>query len=435
MASAHHIYGSVTSYQVLQRDMSTNKAWIQSDNGTVAYSVGGPYTIGGAEHVMVGDVWVMAGQSNMRGNGFYNDPWDHDDAAQDDVTTVVKKYYQNLFNSSEAWQPLEHEPTHRLDKSIRQVDFNLSDPSRTEGYYKVRGVSPGLAFARAYDPDVPVGLLATAHGGTTLDEWAPAPPGNTTLYGAMLARLARIENQIAGVLWYQGESDATDTNSVDYQQRMEDWLMHLRNDLGRRQLPFVQVQIARHYKAGESDMAWSAVRNAQQNMVRQTTDVYRATVASLDAQMDDRIHLSLAGQTKVGHRLAHAAKLARDGKGLEATPVFANATLESYKVDGVDQGWATLTSLLLRFENVDAWKKVDRVFGFTLHAADGTSVPVVYKARIEGRHVRLYLTYEARNYKGDVFLYYGYGATPDVNLETVSGRGLLAFGPVKVPVA
>lgn len=415
--------------------MSTNKAWVQTAHGTAAYSVGGPYTIGDAEHVMVGDVWVMAGQSNMRGNGFYDDPWHHYAEQEDDTTSVVKQYYQSLFNSSEIWQPLEHEPTHRLDASIREVDFNLSDPSRAEGYYKVRGVSPGLAFARAYDSNMPVGLLATAHGGTTLDEWAPAPLGNTTLYGAMLARLARIENHIAGILWYQGESDATESNSIDYQQRMEDWLTHLRNDLARPQLPFVQVQIARHYMVGESDMAWSTVRNAQQNMVRQTTDHYRATVSSLDGEMDDRIHLSLSGQNKVGHRLARAAILARDGKGPTATPLFANATLESLQVNGVNQNWATLTSLLLRFDNVDAWKKVDRVFGFTLHASDGTPIPVIYKARIEGPHVRLYLTNEARNYKGDIFLYYGYGTTPDVNLETVSDRGLLAFGPVKVHVA
>lgn len=439
-----YVYTSVSSYQVLQRDFATSTAAIRDALGHVRYlPVGGPYAIDNATDVMVGDVWVMAGQSNMEGNGYYVDPWTDPPSSYMDY--IENSTFIHLFNSSESWQ-VATEPTHRLDESLREVDFTLPDLlAHNKQYHLVRGFSLGVSFAQSYRQklDVPVGLVAMAHGGTTLEEWGPdlfettPDPYNNTLYGAMMGRLAKLQNQIAGILWSQGESD---TESLDtalletYRSRMEYWIQTTRERLGNTALPFVYVQIGRHIRQADTDQAWSAIRQAQWQM--NGMDGRVGAVASIDLDMDDRIHLSAMGQHTVGRRLAAAAVNALDNKAGTSSPSFAKVTFEQKDLSPDQSGkfWSVQKTLLLSFENVERWRHVDRVFGFSLHRSNGTQLPVIYSARIQQdqQHIRLYLSTGEIDLSSDVYLYYGYGKDPICNLETVDGMGLLAFGPVPV---
>ncbi|KAI9493789.1 SGNH hydrolase-type esterase domain-containing protein [Zychaea mexicana] len=443
-----HVYTQVTSYQVLQRDFSTNTALVKQANGEVrSLPIGGPYTINNASNVLVGDVWVMSGQSNMRGNAFYSDPWA-------DPPTTYPEYVDgmvHLFQSNESWT-LGHEPTHRIDQSVRQVDYDLPDPSvSNKNYYKRRGVSCGMAFAKAYREriDVPVGLMATAHGGTNMAQWSPQllettdNPYNNTLYGAMLGRIGKIENQVAGILWYQGESDAESSAlSAEYQQNLQNFISTTRTKLNSTRLPFVYVQISRTVSEDNNDSGWNEVREAQRLLNDKRWDTERVgAVSSIDLEMDDYIHLSAEGQKAVGHRLAVTAtnSLLKNKAGT-SSPTFGNVTFEQKAVAAnTTSSYAIQSTLLVRFKNMDEgeWKSQDddKVLGFTLHDSNGELVNVIYNAEIQQdkKSVRLFLTRDAKSLDSkNVFLYYGYGMDPICNMVTKSEMGLLTFGPVPI---
>ncbi|KAI9260662.1 SGNH hydrolase-type esterase domain-containing protein [Phascolomyces articulosus] len=450
-----YIYTQVNSYQVLQRDFSTNSAAVKYANGSIhTFAVGGPYQIDDASHVLVGDIWLLAGQSNMRGNAFYIDPW------TDPPSKTYPDYVDDmihLFQSNETWAKGQ-EPTHRLDQSVRQVDYDLSDPSRAKGYYTYRGVSPGMAFAKTYkdlNKDVPVGLLATSHGGTTMEQWSPdllettQDPYNNTLYGAMLGRIEKAtggSNQVAGILWYQGESDAGDaTLASEYENNLASWIKTTRSILKNDLLPFLYVQVSRVLRIqNDQDKGWNQVREAQRLLNDNSNfDKKRiGGVASIDLEMDDYIHLSGKGQTIVGQRLAIAATNALRNKASTTSPTFASVKFEQKNTDTITNTTnvaAIQSTLLVKFKNVKAWKTHgeddDGVYGFSLHNSNGDMLPVVFKSKIQQdkKSVRLFLTYDAPKLDtNDVFLYYGYGMNPICNMETVDGMGLLAFGPVPV---
>ncbi|KAI8141518.1 SGNH hydrolase-type esterase domain-containing protein [Fennellomyces sp. T-0311] len=428
------VYENVTSFQVLQRNFSTNTARVKLSNGeTQALGVGGPYTVNGVESVYVGDIWVMAGQSNMRGHGYYKDGGGK--TVIPDPTPSV-----HLFQSNETWA-IATEPTHRLAESPRSVHHTISDPTvRSPNVLQVRGASLGLAFAQSYQKrnnSVPVGLIASAHGGTSLDQWLAMyesnheNPLNTTLYGAMLARIAKVGGNIAGILWYQGETDACSDKSNIYYDRIQLLFSRMRFDMDY-EVPIVSVQLGRCISDSSiKDERWNDVRKAQYEycMINPTvpgsaTIGRLCAVSSIDASLDDHIHLSAHGLAKVGHRLGIAATYALQKKAYMASPRISCVQYEVANECGTKR-----CTIKVTFEhmNNDTWSPVEEVLGFNLYDSDNCDLPIILSARIEGdRNVRIYLTGVAERLSGSYTLYYGSGKSPRCNLSTTSGMGLLA---------
>jgi len=60
------------------------------------------------------------------------------------------------------------------------------------------------------------------HGGTSMAQWSPPlrNKGGASLYGAMMRRYEKLGQPIAGLLWYQGESDANREAASVYTQKM-----------------------------------------------------------------------------------------------------------------------------------------------------------------------------------------------------------------------
>jgi len=191
-------------HQVLQRD-GDDRARVRLDSGeTVELPVGGPYEVGGARDVLVGDLWVLAGQSNMEGVG---------DLVDVEPPSPSVRSYQ----SRERWAVAE-EPLHWLGESPRVIHHRLAGRDRVPDEPDPRdprrdkGAGLGLTFARLRHErtGVPVGLIPSAHGGTSMAQWDPAlrDQGGASLYGATIERVRAAGGHVAGVLWYQGESDA-----------------------------------------------------------------------------------------------------------------------------------------------------------------------------------------------------------------------------------
>ena len=83
---------TIHDYQVLQQD-ADGVARVTLDTGeTLEIPAGGPYQVGGAQNVLVGDLWILAGQSNMEGVG-------------DLVDVETPHPLVHSFQSRERWAP------------------------------------------------------------------------------------------------------------------------------------------------------------------------------------------------------------------------------------------------------------------------------------------------------------------------------------------
>ncbi|KAI8083453.1 SGNH hydrolase-type esterase domain-containing protein [Thamnidium elegans] len=381
----HYPLQTVANFQVLQRDLATNTATVTAPDGTqVVLKTGGPFTIGEKRDIYVGDIWVMAGQSNMRGHGFLQDPF---------RTDVPDFPPVHLFDSTETWCQ-SSDPTHRIFLSERKVHHTLPDPTvRNPDICKYRGASLGPSFAAHYEPGVPVGLIASAHGGVSLNNWKrpvelTAETYDSTLYGAMISRIEKVGNNIAGVLWYQGESDTKNASDAEtYGERFQLWVKELRLDI-RANLPVLFVQLSTHQVTIPAmKQNWKTVQDQQRQLMSGTD--FMVGVSSIDCGLDDRVHVSKDGLAVIGKRLARAAHLVLQGvPSVVVTPLPTFATFERIEyMTGVQ-----INSIKLEFTLPPGFKfesnEMDLI-GFELEG----NKEAVLRARIEEdqRSIRLYL--------------------------------------------
>jgi len=197
---------------------------------------GGPYEvcINGQifTDIYVGDVWILAGQSNMQGIG-----------RMVDITPNFNAAIRALYMPNE-WGMANH-PLHELGKSYYKV--HTVTFGQTVSKVNIRGAGPGMSFAqKMYElTHVPQGLVACAHGGKNLyKDLTPAlfDKGEYSLYGATYERYLDIGSNVAGVFWYQGCSDANPDMAPAYTENMINMVQAFRKDF-QQELPFVQVQI------------------------------------------------------------------------------------------------------------------------------------------------------------------------------------------------
>jgi sialate O-acetylesterase len=144
--------------------------------------------------------------------------------------------------------------------------------------------------------------------------WLPAGP-----YNGMIAPLTKYA--IKGFLWYQGESDARPERAPHYRDLFPALISDWRSHFAAGNLPFLFVQIS-SYNAGPG---WGIVRDAQ----RRTLSLNNTAMAvTLDVGETDNIHP--ADKQTVGARLALAARGMVYGEDVAfCSPLFREATTES----------------------------------------------------------------------------------------------------------
>ena len=384
---------------------------------------GGPYRLevklagtkvdSAIDPLFVGDVWILAGQSNMEGVGNLVNVHPPEDKVR-------------MFDMvQETWQ-IAKEPPHNLPGSVDSVHWRLNaqkEPERLTGEKLIdfnanrkKGAGLGLPFAAAYEKaaDVPVGLIPCAHGGTSMDQWDPAKfdrnnPG-TSLYGSMIRRVqAASGGKVKGVLWYQGESDANPKAAPIFRDKFQGFIAKVREDLAQPDLPFYFVQIGRHVNDQNQD-PWNQVQEIQRQLG--TTIPNAAVFAAIDSDLDDQIHVSTTDLKRLGENMAKfAAGKAKRGP-----------TLVSALVDG--------STIRVTYSDVNGKLTTkDRLSGFSLHAATGEEIPAIYKEQIDANGSSVILHFGGKLPEGAV-LHYGAGKNPYCNLRDEMGFGAPVFGPL-----
>jgi hypothetical protein len=225
-------------------------------------------------------LFLLAGQSNMAGRGKVE--------AQDSVVNprVLK------LDQSMSWVPAV-DPLH-WDK-----------PSLV-------GVGPGRSFGLALaarDTSARIGLIPAAVGGSPISSWAPGAldaATGTHPYDDALDRLrvARKSGTLRGILWHQGESDATPALSVLYAERLRALITRFRTDAGDPNLPFVIGELGKF-----SGKPWTAdvarVDSAHRAIAASVPNVAYVSSDGL-ADKGDQLHFDGPSQRTFGERYAAA---------------------------------------------------------------------------------------------------------------------------------
>ncbi len=230
------------------------------------------------------DLFLLMGQSNMKGRGFMPEEPKRD-------PRIVMMHLKD-----DAWYLARH-PLH------------LTGDAKTFKGADNAGVGPGLAFAEAVaarNVDLRVGLIPCAVGGSAIALWQPgAKLYVDALRRARLAQVttAPVKARIRAVLWLQGEADATDERLPVHEEKLLKLVRTLRADLSLPELPFIACTIGEMSPDGEGR------RKADMNRLLLSLPSKLPHTACVDARdlksnIGDNVHFDTAAQNEIGRRFA-----------------------------------------------------------------------------------------------------------------------------------
>ncbi|MBC8080313.1 MAG: 9-O-acetylesterase [Gorillibacterium sp.] len=222
------------------------------------------------------------------------------------------------------------------------------------------------------------------------------------LYHTMLMKI--VPYAVRGVLFYQGESD---TNKADRYEKLFTMMIHNWRDMwGRPDLPFLFVQLP-IFGEDFSGEDWSLLREAQQRVSDNVP--HTAMAVSMDVGERDDIHPR--NKKPIGKRLALLARNRIYGQVLECDSprLIGTAVAESGIMLYFNHAPAGLTS------------NGEPVKGFEMAGANGEFEPA--RAEIRGDSVRLY----GQQVVDPHYVRYGWRNAPEVNLFNLAGLPVTPF--------
>jgi len=216
------------------------------------------------KNILVGDVWLCSGQSNMeypldRKLKKYAAPGKGTDISIDALTEEKPAAIRYLY----------------VEKNLKKLP-QLPTKGWTDGNDSiVKTVSAiGYFFAKEIyaATNVPVGIISSSWGGTRIEQWTPdwayanspifkdsATTTNFNIDGMHPGEMYNslifpfIPFTMKGVLWYQGESNAIVEDPQTYPAKFELLVNTWRKLFKENKLPFYYVQIAPHLYTSRKD--------------------------------------------------------------------------------------------------------------------------------------------------------------------------------------
>lgn len=279
------------------------------------------------EDVLIGEVWLASGQSNMEMN--INWGMKYDDEVKTAANKQIRFFYIPKTTSIFPMEDVRSEWVICTPETMK----NFS----TAAYFFGKKINEQL--------NVPVGLISACWGGTPAEvwtpedavlndkilkdaaaklktfDWWPSTPGYT--YNAMIAPLCKFK--IAGAIWYQGESN-TET-ATTYTQLFTTMISEWRKKWDNT-FPFYFVQIA-PYSYGNNNIC-ALLREAQTKSTGLTKTGMVVTSDLVDNIND--IHPKL--KKEVGERLANYALADNYGKAniVFKSPAYKSMQIEKNKI-------------------------------------------------------------------------------------------------------
>ncbi len=230
------------------------------------------------------DLFLLMGQSNMKGRGFMPD-----EPLRDPRIVMMHRKTDEWF--------LARHPLHLVGSP---KDFGGHDNA---------GVGPGLAFAQAIAAKrqgVRIGLIPCAVGGTLIGRWATGQE----LYDDAIRRAKLALEQgppgrtrLRGALWLQGEADSRPDRLPKYAAALSDLVDRLRTDLDFPELPFVASTIG-EMREDTEDSKRSEVNLILLDLPNQRPNTSCVDARDLKDHIGDFVHFDTTSQQEIGRRFA-----------------------------------------------------------------------------------------------------------------------------------
>ncbi|MDO5968759.1 sialate O-acetylesterase [Flavivirga aquimarina] len=397
--------------------------------------------------IVVGEVWICSGQSNMQ--------WETDKIPE--VRGLVP-FVKNI----------------RSFEVERSVSFK--EKSMMNGQWKAVHPSSAVAFSFAYFledlADVPVGIIHTSWGSSSLEAWMPYDmvedvphfsqimedfSKDTTrikkigkilekqgdwetkediylrrqpsiLYNAMLHPL--IPFKVRGMLWYQGERNTRHMSGLpeydervwfhqvcgmkDYGEVLQKWILNLRGRWGNPDMHFMVVMLPGFGKGtyqqkeidpeSPSELSWAWMRESQ---LATLSLLHTSVINTIDLGEVDNVHPK--DKLPIGQRGALLGAKYTLGDNIEALgPKMSSVELVEDKI-------------IVHFENATQLQTLDGKSPTAFWIANEDKKWVKAEAKIEEEQVVL----SAPKLKNPKYVRYAFAGKPKVNL--VNALGLPAY--------
>ncbi len=295
-------------------------------------AAGGPYTINieGSnkivlEDVLIGEVWLCSGQSNMEMSYSWG----------------IKQYTQDIESANNKSIRLFHIPrlTAQYPQDDTKGEWVVCNPKDLETF-SLAGYFFGQKLQQTLS--LPVGLIESTWGGTPAEVWTPYPVilNNPVLkqaadnlteipwgpirpaatYNAMISPITNYA--IRGVIWYQGEANvsAASTYRELFSSMITSWRTAWKEDF-----PFYFVQIAPFSGYGKN-ISGALLQEAQ----TQTATLPNTGVIVINDLVDDLANIHPKNKKDVGLRLANYALAETYG---QTTFAYKNPSFKEMKVE------------------------------------------------------------------------------------------------------
>lgn len=307
----------------------------QKAGGPYELRVSGDGSVLVIHRVLIGDVWICSGQSNMAYS--FNEQ-------------RAKKYYAGEMDSAKNDQ-IRQILVPRTTSSIPVADFKTSgwlpaEPANMPAFSVAAYFFAKNLFQRYH---IPVGLINTSYGGTTTEAWTSTEglkefpwlsPGllqkdslrpqdvPASLFNAMVAPL--IPYGIRGVIWYQGENNAW--RAFEYRSTFPNMIKDWRAKWGQGNFPFVFQQLVNYRKvvAQPDESDWAELREAQ----TMTLSAVPNTGMAVGIELGEGEDIHPVKKQEIGYRLfcaAEATAYGSHGRGLEG-PFYRSMEVADGKV-------------------------------------------------------------------------------------------------------
>ncbi len=333
------------------------------------------------DDILVGEVWVGSGQSNME--------W----------------HLRNTHGAKEAiaaaGRPqirLFHVPKVQAKEPAKDVKaaWKVCTPQTVPTFSAV------LYYfgARLHkELGVPMGLINSSWGGSPIEPWTIADGKGGGMYNGMIAPLQPFA--IRGAIWYQGETNVLRKNGLKYADKMKALIEGWRKAWGQ-DFPFYYVQIAPwagRYAPGQLPALWEAQAA--------TLKLPRTGMAVVTDLVDNIRDIHPRKKLDVGNRLARWA-LAKDYGRKDL--VYSGPLYKAMAVEG--------SKVRIRFAHVDgglASRDGKPLSEFQIAGADGKFVPA--EAAIDGETVLV----QAKGVEKPTQVRFGWHKTANPNLMNKAG--------------
>ena len=380
---------------------------------------GGPYTINfrGSRNItltdiMIGEVWVCSGQSNME--------WSYMHGLKD-VRDELPTAYNPRIRFFHIPKSTSEYPQDDVRAEWTICDSNTLKTFSAVAYFFGKKISSEL--------NVPVGLIHASWGGTPAEVWTPKEVVNNNedlrlsaarlqtfrwwpnvpgqAYNAMIYPVTNYN--IAGAIWYQGESNTVTNNTY---QRLFTSMIDGWRKAWNRQFPFYYVQIAPYNYANNNIGAL-----LQEAQLKASSHPKTGMVVVTDL-VDTVADIHPTNKHDVGYRLANWAL--GDHYGVKGV-VYKYPVLRS---SSVSKGRMTLN-----FDNVGkGFMQQNNPVGFIISGDTEEWHPA--SAKIERDKIIVW----SDRVKNPVHVRYAFGNTIIGNISTRDGLPLPPFRTDAWPV-